>query len=95
MERLRFANEREKKSDRFLQNNNVEVDSVNHSHNAFTIQGTVKDKDKTYTPSLTIDLDERIISAERTCNWHQQNKLYKGSCEHILALRMQHARQCQ
>ncbi|MDJ0801183.1 MAG: SWIM zinc finger family protein [Calothrix sp. MO_167.B12] len=95
MERLRFANERESKSDRFLQTNAVQVTSVNQNNNALTLQGTVKDKDKTYTPSLTIDLDERIINAECTCNWHQQNKLYKGPCEHILALRMQHARQCQ
>ncbi len=95
MERLRFANERESKSDRFLQTNAVQVTSVNENNNALTLQGTVKDKDKTYTPSLTIDLDERIINAECTCNWHQQNKLYKGPCEHILALRMQHARQCQ
>jgi hypothetical protein len=43
---------------------------------------------------LTVDADERMIQAECTCNWHQQNKLYKGPCEHILALRMQHARQC-
>ncbi len=95
MERLRFANEREEKSDRFLQNNAIQVISVNNSDGALTLQGTVKDKDKTYTPSLTIDLDERIINAECTCNWHQQNKLYKGPCEHILALRMQYARQCQ
>ncbi|MDJ0619745.1 MAG: SWIM zinc finger family protein [Calothrix sp. MO_192.B10] len=95
MERLRFANERESKSDRFLQTNAVQVTSVNHNNSALTLQGTVTDKDKTYTPSLTIDLDERIINADCTCNWHQQNKLYKGPCEHILALRMQHARQCQ
>ncbi|WP_088240392.1 SWIM zinc finger family protein [Calothrix rhizosoleniae] len=95
MERLRFANEREEKSDRFLQNNAIQVISVNNRDGALTLQGRVTDKDKTYTPSLTIDLDERIINAECTCNWHQQNKLYKGPCEHILALRMQHARQCQ
>ncbi len=95
MSRLRFANQREEKSDHFLQTKAVQVTSVNHGDGALTLQGTVTDKDKTYTPSLTIDLDERIISAECTCNWHQQNKLYKGPCEHILALRMQHARQCQ
>ncbi|HBK65206.1 MAG TPA: hypothetical protein DD000_17345, partial [Cyanobacteria bacterium UBA11166] len=49
----------------------------------------------TYNPSLTVDADERIIQATCTCNWHQQNKLYKGPCEHILALRMQFARQSQ
>jgi hypothetical protein len=56
------------------------------------LQGTVRHGNKTYTPSLQIDRDERIIVAECTCNWHQQHKLFKGPCEHILALRMQHTR---
>ena len=94
MERLRFANEREEKATQFLAFNNAKVTNVtSDSAGAFTLQGTVSDREKIYTPSLTVDPDERIISAECTCNWHQQNKLYKGPCEHILALRMQHARQ--
>ncbi|MBD1907987.1 SWIM zinc finger family protein [Funiculus sociatus GB2-A5] len=94
MERLRFANEREEKATRFLVYNSVQVANVtSDATRAFTLQGNVKDKERNYNPSLTVDADERIISAECTCNWHQQNKLYKGPCEHILALRMQHARQ--
>ena len=94
MERLRFANEREEKATRFLSANAVQVTSVSDAAGAIALQGTVTDKDKTLNPSLTVDADERMIQAECTCNWHQQNKLYKGPCEHILALRMQHARQC-
>ncbi|MFE1748568.1 SWIM zinc finger family protein [Coleofasciculus sp. H7-2] len=94
MERLRFANEREEKATRFLIYNAAQVTSVtSDATRAFTLQGNVKDKERNYNPSLTVDADERIISAECNCNWHQQNKLYKGPCEHILALRMQHARQ--
>ncbi|MBP0033041.1 MAG: SWIM zinc finger family protein [Roseofilum sp. Belize BBD 4] len=92
MERLRFANEREEKATRFLSENQVQVSSVTDSGGALLLQGTVRDQGKTYAPNLTIDRDERIIKAECTCNWHQQNKLYKGPCEHILALRMHHAR---
>jgi hypothetical protein len=92
MERLRFANDREESATSFLSKNAVQITSVNDSNNRLTIEGSVKDKQKTYTPSLTIDNDERIIEAECTCNWHQQNKLFKGPCEHILALRMQHSR---
>ncbi len=92
MERLRFANEREEKATRFLQYNQVQVVSTNESDGSLVLQGNVQDGTKIYTPNLTIDRDERIIKAECTCNWHQQNKLYKGPCEHILALRMQHAR---
>ncbi|MDJ1183990.1 SWIM zinc finger family protein [Roseofilum casamattae] len=95
MERLRFANEREESATRFLKENKVEVTATGDSDGALILEGTVRDRNKTYTPSLTIDRDERIIKAECTCNWHQQNKLYKGPCEHILALRMHHARSCQ
>ncbi|MBP0027516.1 SWIM zinc finger family protein [Roseofilum sp. Guam] len=95
MERLRFANEREEKATHFLSENQVQVSSVTESGGALILQGTVRDNGKTYAPNLTIDRDERIIKAECTCNWYQQNKLYKGPCEHILALRMHHARLCQ
>lgn len=96
MERLRFANEREEKATRFLSANTVQVTSVaSDAVGALTLAGNITDRDKTYNPALTIDADERMIQAECTCNWHQQNKLYKGPCEHILALRMQHARQCR
>jgi len=95
MERLRFANEREESATRFLSQNVAQVIAVNNSDQALILQGNIQDKGKTYNPCLTIDKDERIIDAECTCNWHQQNKLYKGPCEHILALRMQYARQCR
>ena len=95
MERLRFANEREESAIRFLSENKVEVTATGDSDGALILEGTVRDRNKIYHPNLTIDRDERIIKAECTCNWHQQNKLYKGPCEHILALRMHHARSCQ
>lgn len=93
MERLRFANDREASATRFLSEKKVEVTSVSDAGGAIFLQGNVSDRSKTYNPSLTVDGDERIIHGECTCNWHQQNKLYKGPCEHILALRMQQARE--
>ena len=91
MEQLRFANEREEKAS-LLADHAVGGVTVTDAADAYTLQGTVSDRHKTYHPTLTIDADERIIEAECTCNWHQQNKLYKGPCEHILALRMQQSR---
>lgn len=94
IDKLRFANEREEKATRFLAHNAVSVTSVTpNTNNGYILQGEVKDKEKTYNPSVAIDSDERMTYAECTCNWHQQNKLYKGPCEHILALRMQQNRQ--
>lgn len=94
IERLRFANDREEKATRFLINNTIQVtNTTSDPTGASSLQGNVTEREKDYHPSLTVDADERIIKAECTCNWHQQNNLYKGPCEHILALRMQHARQ--
>ncbi|NJR14366.1 MAG: SWIM zinc finger family protein [Calothrix sp. CSU_2_0] len=93
MSALRFANDREASASRFLSANAVRVNSsLCDDEGVLHLQGTVNHGDKTYTPTLQCDRDERIIQAECTCNWHQQNKLFKGPCEHILALRMQHSR---
>ena len=44
-------------------------------------------------PWLRLDADERISDAGCTCSFFQQNRLRKGPCEHVLALRLHHARQ--
>lgn len=94
MERLRFANEREEKATRFLENDGVRVTSIaGDLESDYTLQGTVRDRDRTYEPHLVIDSDRRLVQADCTCNWFQQNKLYKGPCEHILAVRIQCDRQ--
>ncbi|OKH36324.1 hypothetical protein NIES2101_37075 [Calothrix sp. HK-06] len=93
IERLRFANEREEKATRFLNTNAVKVTSVDEQDSILTLKGRVRGKGKIYTPSLSIDKDERIAQAECTCSWYKHHKLYKGPCEHMLALRMQFMRQ--
>ena len=93
MERLRFANAREESATRFLQENAVQVNSVNDINGVLSIQGSVRDRGRIFHPCLNVDRDERIVEAQCDCNWYQQNKLYQGPCEHILALRMQQARQ--
>jgi hypothetical protein len=93
LDTLRFNNDREASASRFLTANAVQLtSSLFDREGVLNLQGKVRHGNKTYQPTLQIDRDERIIQAECTCNWHQQNKLFKGPCEHILALRMQHSR---
>ena len=93
VDRLRFANPREESATSFLLQGAVQLSATDgDAEGRLTLQGTVKDKEKIFHPSLTIDGDERMVRAECTCNWHQQNKLFQGPCEHILALRMEQAR---
>jgi SWIM zinc finger len=91
IDRLRFANDRESAASEFLAQKTVKVDSSSiDTGSTLHLTGTVKIRSQTYKPTVEIDRDERLTAANCTCNWHQQNKLFKGPCEHILALRMQH-----
>jgi hypothetical protein len=93
MDKLRFANPREESATRFVLANAVAVsEQTQDALGQLQLRGTVRDKDKLLQPSLTIDRDERMTRAECSCNWYLTHKLYKGPCEHMLALRMQQRR---
>jgi hypothetical protein len=94
MERLRFQNEREEQATRFLVGNAGRIKTVSEdAEGGTTIKGKVRDGQRDKEPWLRLDADERIADAGCTCNFFQQNRLRKGPCEHVLALRLQHARQ--
>ncbi len=93
MDKLRFANEREQSAHRFLAQNAVrchrrEYDTGGRLH----LHGTIQRGRKAYPLYLVIDTDERLVEAECDCNWYRHNKLYKGPCEHMLALRLHNQR---
>jgi hypothetical protein len=92
MATLRFSNEREESATRLLTANYVQSTARASEGGGVELSGTVKDRSHTYRASLTIDADARITRAACECNFFQQNKLFKGPCEHILALRMHDAR---
>jgi hypothetical protein len=93
VERLRFDNPREESAARFISERAVEMGAAESNREGQrSLSGSVKEKEKTFHPSLTLDADGRMVRAECTCNWHQQHKLFRGPCEHILALRMEAAR---
>ena len=73
----------------FLKNNDVKLSEIKeNTDKSIELQGTVKDKDVKYYPLLIIDSDQKLSVAKCSCNWYNQNKLYKGPCEHMLAIRM-------
>jgi hypothetical protein len=91
IDQLRFANDREAAASQFITQKAVKItSSAIDTSGTLHLAGTVKQNDRVYEPAVEIDRDERLTTAHCTCNWHQQNKLFKGPCEHILALRMQH-----
>lgn len=100
MERLRFASPQEESATRLvLTRGGVKItESRAVPGGGVALRGQVQNprtgsKERHFNASLTIDGDERMISAECTCNFYQQNRLRKGPCEHMLALRMAQKRQ--
>ncbi len=87
---LRFANDREAAASQFVTQQQVKVTSSSiDTGGTLHLAGFVGKRSQSVESTAEIDRDERLVAANCTCNWHQQHKLFKGPCEHILALRMQ------
>jgi hypothetical protein len=87
MDKLRFENEREAKADNFVKAGLAKLESVEERDQRIFIRGSVRDDAVKYEPSLIIDNDQRLVEASCQCYFYGHNKLFKGPCEHMLALR--------
>ncbi|WLQ15815.1 SWIM zinc finger family protein [Hahella aquimaris] len=90
MTQLRFANEREEKADNFNKANLVKLSAVDVNDGVLSLQGEVTDNAVAYRPKVAIDADQRLRQGECQCHFYVHNRLRKGPCEHMLALRKQH-----
>ena len=84
---LRFSSEQEEKADRFIAANLVSIRDVGERDGNRIISGQVLDDAKPYEPWIALDPDERLVKAECGCYFYGHNKLMRGPCEHMLALR--------
>lgn len=93
MGKLRFQNEREEQAASLVQSGMVSVARTNVVDADTTrVEGRVRARGRKQSPWLVLDSDERISDAACDCYYFGQNKLFKGPCEHILALRIAFAR---
>ena len=91
MDRLRFASPREASARDLVHQRRVRVTGARpDGRGGVRLSGVVRDEGRDLEPALTIDPDERMLDGRCTCRFFFQNKLHKGPCEHLLALRMQH-----
>lgn len=88
MEKLRFSNPREEKANQLIAAGLVKITKQDKQQKELRIQGEVKDNRKTYFPDISIDNDQRLFRAKCDCDFYQHNQMYKGPCEHMLALRI-------
>jgi len=89
---LRFANPREQQSAAFVESNLVTITDDNawetYLDGGRELRGTVLDNAVVYHAEITIDRDQRMAEGHCHCHFFHQNKMRKGPCEHMLALRM-------
>jgi hypothetical protein len=88
---LRYASEREANADRFVAANLATLTRQDVQEGRLSLGGTVMDNAVQYEPRIIIDADQRLVQGECSCHFYVHHKLYKGPCEHMLALRKQHA----
>lgn len=92
MDKLRFSNEREASAARLVNENKVRQLSAREVEGGATRLSAQVHDGRRHQPTMLIDADERIVEAECGCHFHRSNKLTKGPCEHLLAMRIAHRR---
>lgn len=93
MEKLRFTNEREEAATRLVDAGAVRnLDAQEVGEGDTRLSGVVLDGGKRHRVSMTIDRDQRLTEGHCECSFYIRNRLYKGPCEHMLALRIDHGR---
>lgn len=91
LEKLRFANEREQSAAQLLLRAKIAIDKVDTAE-GLALQGRVQDRGKLYAVELAFDADRRLVEGECSCDYYIRNRLHRGPCEHMLALRAAHRR---
>ncbi|TDR93322.1 SWIM zinc finger family protein [Enterovirga rhinocerotis] len=84
---LRFASEQEEKADRFVEARLVTIASTDRRDGRRIVNGEVMDDGKTVRPMIALDADDRLVEGRCECWFYGHNKLMRGPCEHMLALR--------
>jgi len=84
---LRFASPQEEKAERFITARLVKISNIERQANGRTLSGTVLDNARNEEPVLRLDADDRLVEARCTCGFYVHNKMMRGPCEHMLAVR--------
>ena len=84
---LRFASPADEAATQLLRAGTVKLRTKKATPAGLEIAGEVTDDGRVMRTSARLDLDDRIVEAQCTCPYYVHNKLFKGPCAHILALR--------
>ncbi|MDO5624921.1 MAG: SWIM zinc finger family protein [Pseudomonadota bacterium] len=88
---LRFASPEEAAALQLAQSGAVRLQEIRPGTGSTSgqvmVTGSAQVAGKTFEPVLLLDAEERLIDARCTCNFYTQNKLRRGPCAHVLALK--------
>lgn len=87
LDTLRFASPEESQALALVHARGVRLGGIRREGGRLLIEGTVKAGERSYTPRLTLNADEQLQDGHCGCNFYSQNKLRRGPCQHLLALR--------
>jgi predicted nucleic acid-binding Zn finger protein len=82
---LRFSSETDREAYTLMQNGEVTDLKINEQTDRVEIRGLIS---KQRASKVTIDKDLKIVDGTCTCSYYNMNKMTKGPCSHILALRL-------
>ncbi len=85
IESLRFSSELDKNAYQLSESGEIKNVQSRDKGDQLLVAGTVSND---FTPQLTIDSDLKIIAGKCTCNDYYKDKMTKGPCVHMLALRI-------
>jgi predicted nucleic acid-binding Zn finger protein len=84
---LRFASEREEKAAKLLHQGKISIDEVTESDGRQRVLGRILFKSKVTPAWYVLDADRRLVEGECACDYFIRNRLHRGPCDHLLALR--------
>ena len=90
LDQLRFSNPKEESATRLMKDGKISFSAQQVPSVGLQVEGQITAERRTYHPVIVIDGDERMSTGHCDCYDYITNKLYKGPCEHMLALRMTH-----
>lgn len=88
LDQLRFSNPKEESATRLATTGKIKFATQQVPSVGLQVEGQITADRRTYHPVIVIDGDERMSTGHCDCYDYITNKLYKGPCEHMLALRM-------
>ncbi|NIG56297.1 SWIM zinc finger family protein [Chitinophaga sp. Cy-1792] len=88
MDMLRYSSPEEEGAEQLLKQSKIAYQQDEIEGVGTQLKGSITTPYATYHPTIVIDKDERMTNPQCDCDFFRQNKLYKGPCKHMLALRM-------